>query len=62
MRAASGEVEIVEIDLIEIDVAVVEEERERRRRRAYVVVVKAPAGFAARFRVCSAPHFSVHPV
>lgn len=43
--------EIFEIDLIELDITIDVEERGRRNRDAYRVVVKAPAGFVAHFRV-----------
>jgi hypothetical protein len=43
--------EVDEIDLVEIDITLDIEERGRRNRTAYRVVVKAPAGFVARFRV-----------
>src|SRR5712691_6268087 len=49
--SAGSEAEVVEIDLVELDVKVEPEERDRRRRNAYAVMVKAPAGFEARFRV-----------
>ncbi len=49
--SAGNETEVVEIDLVEIDVTVGPAEQDRRRRSAYAVVVKAPAGFEARFRV-----------
>jgi hypothetical protein len=49
--SAGSETEVVEIDLVEIDITVEPEERDRRRRKAYTVIVKAPAGFEARFRV-----------
>lgn len=49
--------EVIEIDLIELDITIDVEERGRRNRNAYRVVVKAPAGFAARSR--SSPRGSV---
>jgi len=48
---AAEETEVIEIDLIEVDVTIDIDERARRRRHAYSVTIKAPAGFAALFRV-----------
>jgi hypothetical protein len=42
---------VTEIDLIEVDETVDHTERKRRRARSYVVEVRTPAGFEARFRV-----------
>ena len=53
---AAEDAELIEIDLIEIDVTIDIEERTRRHRHAYSVTVKAPAGFAARFRVHPREH------
>jgi hypothetical protein len=48
---AADEAEFIVVDLIELDVTIDIEERSRRRRHSYLVTVKTPAGFAARFRV-----------
>ncbi|WP_328442725.1 hypothetical protein [Amycolatopsis sp. NBC_00438] len=48
--SADEQVKEVDVDLIEIDEITVNE-REERRKKAYVVEVRTPAGFEARFRV-----------
>jgi hypothetical protein len=48
--SAEKQVTEVDVDLLEID-EVAASEREERRKKAYVVEVRTPAGFEARFRV-----------
>ncbi|WP_329064614.1 hypothetical protein [Amycolatopsis sp. NBC_01480] len=48
--SAEKQVTEVDVDLIEIDEVTVSE-REDRRKKAYIVEVRTPAGFEARFRV-----------